>query len=150
MTTFVYRWANNHSNSFSNIGKKAVKKKEQRERRRRLKERTEKKNKVDKMVGLLKVDEADMEKVLLNRDPMTKWEVIFTLIISFVFFFNFLNTIDIYGAFEIKESVMSTIMSKPFDSKGNTYINIISKQDLHLYLSNVMIPQVQYCHHITI
>ena len=72
MTTFVYRLANNHSNSFSNIGKKAVKKKEQRERRRRLKERTEKKNKVDKMVGLLKVEEADMEKVLLNRDAMTK------------------------------------------------------------------------------
>lgn len=56
--------------SQSKIEQKSLKKKEQRERRKRLRERSEKEKMVDKMVGLLEVDQE--EDNLVVKDPMSK------------------------------------------------------------------------------
>jgi hypothetical protein len=93
------------------------------------------------MVGLLQIDD-NPNKVLVVDDTMTKWEVAFMLIISFVFAFNFVWSLDISAAFEIRESIFDVLTSTSFDSEGRKFEDISSKNNLSMFLSNVIIQQV--------
>lgn len=81
-------------------------------------------------------------KVLVVDDTMTKWEVAFMLIISFVFVFNFVWSLDISGAYEIRESVFDVLTTNSFDSEGRIFKDISSKTHLSMFLSKVVIQQV--------
>jgi hypothetical protein len=119
----------------------SIERRKQRKMKKRLAHKAEKKKLIDKMVGLLKVEQ-NPDKILVVDDSMSKWEVAFTIIISFVFFFNFVMSIDIYASFEVRNSVAKVLETTPFDTKENKFENINNLEDLDLFFSKVLIQQV--------
>ena len=104
--------------------------------------RAEKYKQVDKMVGLLKIEE-NKNEILIVDDTMSKWEVAFTLLISFVFIFSFVFTVDIYAGFEVREAVTDIFEQTTFNEMNQKFENINKIDQLDQFLRNVVIQQVK-------
>jgi len=94
------------------------------------------------MVGLLKIEE-NKNEILIVDDTMSKWEVAFTLLISFVFIFSFVFTVDIYAGFEVREAVTDIFEQTTFNEMNQKFENINKIDQLDQFLRNVVIQQVK-------